>query len=130
MKPWSTQCRVAGTYSPALSIRRVRSTLGRCGMSVCGYDIEYVPALRGARGQSAYGASPHDGHGRPLAGPRGRPLIQMSSLALRDIRTAVVTIFHEIAHHRSYRAVGHAGSESAAEWYGQRMYEQFARHFI
>lgn len=130
MDPWSTHCCTAGVSSPALSLRRVRGSLGRCGMSVCGYDIEYVPALRGAHGQCAYGASPHDGSGRPLVGTRGRPLIQMSSLALRDIRTAVITIFHEIAHHRSYRAVGHAGTESAAEWYGQRKYEQFVRHSI
>jgi hypothetical protein len=54
----------------------------------------------------------------------------VSSLGLRDIQTAVVTIFHEIAHHKSYRAVGHAGSEAAAERYGQRMYEQFVRYQV
>ena len=99
-------------------------------MSVRGYDIEHIAALLGPDGRSAYGASPHNGHGRPLAGARGRPLIQVSNLALSDIRTAVVTIFHEIAHHRSYRTAGHGGSEAEAERYGQRMFEQFARHWV
>ena len=99
-------------------------------MRVRGYDIEHVARLLGADGRPAYGASPHDGHGRPLVGARGRPLIQVSSLALYDVRAAVVTIFHEIAHHRSYRAVGHGGTEAEAERYGQRRYEQFARRWV
>jgi hypothetical protein len=130
MQHRSAQLRAAGHTAPTLNIRQLRRTLGRCGMSVCGYDIERVTALLGADGRSAYGASPHDGHGRPLVGARGRPLIQMSNLALRDIRTAVVTVFHEIAHHRSYGAVGHGGAEAEAEQYGQRMYELFARHWV
>jgi hypothetical protein len=130
MRRRSAQWQAAGHTAPRLSIRQVRRTLGRCGMSVCGYDIEHVVALMGAGGRPAYGTSPHDGHGRPLCGSRGRPLIQMSSLALRDLRTAVVTIFHEVAHHQSYRAVGHGGTEAAAEQYGQRMYEQFARLWV
>jgi hypothetical protein len=130
MRRRSAQLREAGYMSPTLNVRKVTGALGRCGMSVCGYDIQYVRALLGADGLPAYGASPHDGNGRPLAGVRGRPLIQVSSLGLRDIQTAVVTIFHEIAHHKSYRAVGHAGSEAAAERYGQRMYEQFVRYQV
>lgn len=110
-----------------LNIRRLRILLGRCGMSVRDYDIEYVATLPGAGGQPAYGASRHDGHGRPLGGARGRPLVQLSDLALRDIEAAVVTTFHEIAHHRSYRSVGHAGTESEAETYGRRKYEEFVR---
>jgi hypothetical protein len=96
-------------------------------MSVRDYDIEYVAALPGSDGRPAYGASPHDGRGRPLLGTRGRPLILLSGLALVDLETAVVTIYHEIAHHRSYRKVGHAGTEAAAEMYGQRMYDEFVR---
>lgn len=130
MRQRSAQWRATGHTAATLNIRQLRRTLGRCGMSVRGYDIEHVAALLGAHGRSAYGASAHDGHGHPLLGARGRPLIQMSDLALRDIRTAVVTIFHEIAHHRSYRAVGHSGTEAEAERYGQRMYEQFARHWV
>ncbi|MET9262662.1 hypothetical protein [Amycolatopsis sp. NPDC004079] len=110
-----------------LNIRELRALLGRCGMSVSDYDIEYVAALHGADGQPAYGASPHDGCGRPLPGNRGRPLILLSDLALADLETAVVTIYHEIAHHRSYRSVGHAGTEAAAERYGWRMYSEFVR---
>ena len=130
MRKRSAQWRAAGHTEPPLNIRKVTRILGRRGMSVCGYDIQQVAALLGADGRPAYGASPHDGHSRPLLGARGRPLIQVSGLALRDIRTAVVTVFHEIAHHRSYRAVGHGGTEAAAERYGQRMYEQFARHRV
>jgi hypothetical protein len=96
-------------------------------MSVRDYDLEYVARLPSGDGRPAYGASPHDGHGRPLPGDRGRPLIQLSSLALADLETAVVTIYHEIAHHRSYRTVGHAGTEAAAEMYGRRMYDEFVR---
>ncbi|WP_256787976.1 hypothetical protein [Frankia sp. AvcI1] len=99
-------------------------------MSVRGYDIEHVPVLAGPHGLPAFGASPRDGHGRALLGPRRRPLIQVSSLGLQDIETAVVTVFHEIAHHRSYLAVGHGGSEAEAERFGQRMYDQFARHRV
>jgi hypothetical protein len=51
----------------------------------------------------------------------------LSGLALLDVETAVVTIFHEVAHHRSYRTAGHAGTEAAAESYGQRMYREFVR---
>lgn len=99
-------------------------------MSVRGYDIEHVAWLLGPDGRLAYGASPHDGLGRPLRGDGGRPLIQVSNLALRDIRTAVTTIFHEIAHHESYRTFGHGGTEAAAERYGRQMYERFARRRI
>jgi hypothetical protein len=109
------------------SIRRLRTLLGRCGMSVRDYDIDFVATLHDAAERPAYGASPHDGRGRPLSGDRGRPLIQLSSLALADLETAVVTIYHEIAHHRSFRAVGHAGTEAAAELYGRRMFSEFVR---
>lgn len=111
------------------NIRQLRALLGRCGMSVRDYDIEYVATLPGVAGQPAYGASPHDGHGRPLVGTQGRPLIQLSGLGLRNMETAVVTIFHEIAHHRSYRAVGHAGTEAEAESYGRKMYKEFLRQW-
>jgi hypothetical protein len=94
-------------------------------MSVSHYDIEQVAVLIGPDGRYAYGSSPHDGRGRPLLGARGRPLIQLSNLALPNTQTAVVTIFHEVAHHRSYRAVGHEGSEAVAEQYGQRMLAMF-----
>jgi hypothetical protein len=96
-------------------------------MSVRGYDIELIATLPGADGRPAYGVSPHDGSGRPLVGDRGRPLIQLSGLAFLDLETAVVTVFHEIAHHRSYRTAGHAGTEAAAESYGRRMYNEFVR---
>jgi hypothetical protein len=112
---------------PAVSVRQVTRILGRHGMSVRGYDIEHVPVLVGPRGHPAFGASPHDGHGQALRGPRQRPLIQVSDLALRDVETAVITIFHEVAHHRSYMTVGHGGSEAEAERFGQRMYDQFVR---
>jgi hypothetical protein len=98
-------------------------------MSVCGYDFEHVAALPGPDGQLAYGASPHNGHGRPLVGPRGRPLVLLTDLALRNTETAVITVFHEIAHHRAYRVVGHAGTEAEAETYGRRMYNEFARRW-
>jgi hypothetical protein len=98
-------------------------------MSVRGYDIEHVATLPGADGQPAYGASPHNGHGRSLVGPRGRPLVQLTDLALRNMETAVITVFHEIAHHRAYRVVGHAGTEAEAETYGRRMYIEFARRW-
>lgn len=112
-----------------LSIRQLRTWLGHCGMSVSGYDIEYVPMLQGLDGRPAYGVSPHDGRGRPLVGARGRPLIQLSGLAMRDVETAVVTLFHEIAHHRSFRAVGNGGTEAGAETYGRRMYNEFLRQW-
>lgn len=112
-----------------LNIRQLRTWLGHCGMSVSGYDIEYVATLRGVGGRPAYGASPHDGSGRALGGARGRPLIQMSGLAMRDVETAVVTLFHEIAHHRSFRSVGNGGTEADAEAYGRRMYNEFLRQW-
>ena len=130
MRHRSAQCRAACSVAPRFSIRHVTRTLGRCQLSVCGYDIEHVDELMGVGGRPAYGNSPHDGYGRPLVGMRGRPLIQMSSLALCDIQTAVVTIFHEIAHHRSYRAIGNGGTEAEAERYGQRMFEQFAHRWL
>ncbi len=111
----------------AVTISRVLHALGRCGLSVRGYDFERTPSLTGVHGLPAYGASPHDGAGRPFVGCRGRPLIQLSDRALQDTATAVTTIFHEIAHHRAYRRTGNGGTEGAAEAYGQRMYERFAR---
>jgi hypothetical protein len=116
-------CRTRST----VTIQTVTTVLGRHGLSVRSYDIERVPTLLGAHGRAAYGASPHDGFGRPLRGTRGRPLIQLSCLALRNLHTAVITIFHEIAHHRSYRTFGHPGTEADAELYGQRMYYEFTR---
>lgn len=130
MRRNSAHWRTRGDASPTLNVQKVVGLLGRCGMSVRAYDIECVTALHGTNGSPAYGASPHDGYGRPLVGRRGRPLILVSSLALKDIETAVVTIFHEIAHHRSYRVVGHCGSEAAAELFGQRKYELFARNQV
>jgi hypothetical protein len=99
-------------------------------MSVRDYNIEHIPWLLGADGRPAYGASPHDGLGRPLPGESSRPLIQVSTLALRDLRTAITTIFHEVAHHESYRAFGHGGTEAAAERYGRQMYGRFVRRWL
>jgi hypothetical protein len=112
-----------------LTVGRLRQTLGRCGMSIGRFDIEQVTALMGAGGRPAYGASPHDGRGRPILGRRGRPLILLSRMALCDMRTAVVTVFHEVAHHRSFQIAGHGGSEVEAEQYGLRMFELFAKEW-
>jgi hypothetical protein len=48
---------------------------------------------------------------------------------MRDVETAVVTLFHEIAHHRSFRVVGNGGTEADAETYGRRMYNEFLRQW-
>ena len=122
-----SQAAPGGQNGPAVSIGQVKSELGRVGMSVRDYDIEYVPEIFNGAGMPAYGNSPHTLAGAPFLGSRGRPLIEISKMGLASMDDAVATIFHEVGHHQSFAAFGHAGTEGAAEAYGQRMLAQFLR---
>ncbi|MFI0237214.1 hypothetical protein [Streptomyces sp. NPDC016845] len=109
----------------------MKSELGRAGMSVSDFDIVHVPEIRTPDG-IAFGNSPHTYDGFPMKKPRGRPLIEISDIGLRDLDEAVATIHHEIYHHRHFeltRKSGNVwgGSEEAAEEHGQRMLETFRR---
>ncbi|MEU7580330.1 hypothetical protein AB0B50_22340 [Streptomyces sp. NPDC041068] len=88
---------------PADSVRQLRMALGRRGMSVEDYDIVHVPQIDGPLGP-AFGNSPHTSDGFPMRGPRGRPVIEISDLGLRDMDEAVSTVFHETMHHHQQAA--------------------------
>jgi hypothetical protein len=93
-------------------------------MSIRNYDISYVPEIRTATGDLAYGSSSFVG-GAAEVGPRGLPLIRVSDLGLASVNDAVATIFHEAYHYETFAAFGWAGTEDAAENYGQKMLQQF-----
>lgn len=122
-----SQLAPGGQDGPPVSVDQVKMALGRAGMSVADYDIVYVPTIEAEAGMPIYGRSSHV-DGKPLPGPRGRPLIEISELGLSSMKEAVVTIFHEIYHHMSYVQRGEPGRESDAEAYGQRMWEKFERN--
>ncbi|MFF2845469.1 DUF6531 domain-containing protein [Streptomyces sp. NPDC058001] len=126
-----------GQLGPAVSIRQLKMALGRRGMSVDDYDIVHVPQIDGPLGP-AFGNSPHTTDGFPMLGPRGRPMIEISDLGLRDMDEAVSTVFHETMHHQQQAArrgmqdahngrgyVTTPGDEEMAEIYGQQMLERF-----
>lgn len=126
-----SQKRPGGQFGPAVRIDQVKSELGRAGMSVSEYDITHTSTIRTPDG-IAFGNSPHTVDGFPMRGPRGRPLIEISDIGLRDLEEAVATIHHEIYHHKHFELTRRSlnpwgGSEEAAEDYGQRMLEQFKR---
>ncbi|WP_278264282.1 RHS repeat-associated core domain-containing protein [Nocardia sp. AG03] len=111
-------------------IERIKMMLGRAGMSVKDYDIEYHPEIRDRLGtDSIWGDSPHDGGGRPNLGERGRPLIQLSEKAFDSDETLITTIFHEIYHHKQFRMSPYSmgGLEGNAESYGKSMYQEYIR---
>jgi hypothetical protein len=54
-------------------------------------------------------------------------VIEISDMGLADMDTAVLTIFHEIYHHRMNATWGVPGLESAAERYGESMLGMFRR---
>ena len=119
-----SQLAPGGQDGPAVSIDQVKMALGRAGMSVADYDIVYVPSFEADAGVSGYGRSSHI-DGKPMLGPRGRPLIEISAMGLSSMKEAVVTIYHEIYHHLSYLHRGEPGRESDAEAYGLMMWEKF-----
>jgi hypothetical protein len=103
--------------------------VGRAGMSVDNYDVEYVPEILDGMGNPVYGRSPTQGLFRPFQsaelGPRGLPLIQITDLGLSDMNEAVATLFHEVYHQQMLAAFGWTGTEAAAEDFGQRMLSLF-----
>ncbi|WP_431313334.1 putative T7SS-secreted protein [Streptomyces antnestii] len=126
-----SQNKPGGQHGPAASIDHVKAELGRAGMPVSDYDIVHVPEIRTPDG-IAFGNSPQTMDGFPMKGPRGRPLIEISDIGLRDLHEAVATINHEIYHHKHFELTRKSvnpwgGSEDAAEEYGQRMLDQFRR---
>ncbi|MEU4813212.1 DUF6531 domain-containing protein [Nocardia fluminea] len=111
-------------------ISRIKQILGRAGMSVSEYDIEYHPRIDNGSGPSAvWGNSPHDGTGSPNLGDRGRPIIQLSERAFTSDEELITTIFHEIWHHKQFKmdADSMGGTEAAAETYGKKMYQEYLR---
>lgn len=126
-----SQNRPGGKWGPAVSIEQLKMELGRAGMPVSEYDIVHKSTIRTPDG-TAFGNSPHMMDGRPMVGPRGLPLIEISDIGLRDLDEAVATVNHEIYHHKHFeltRKSGNpwGGSEEAAEGYGQRMLDKFNR---
>ena len=115
-----------------VSISQVKQALGRAGMSVRNYDIEHVAQIEDIGGGLIFGRSGFVGDAI-TAGPRGRPLIEITDLGLSPangrnaMENAVATIQHEIFHHKSFLASGgqHMGTESAAEAYADAMLEIF-----
>lgn len=104
--------------------------LGRAGMSVSNYDIVHVPVIRTTSDDlPAYANSPIDGSGMPNPGPRGWPLILISDMALVDMDTAVVTVFHEVYHQQMYATWPNSlsGTHSGADLYGEAMLDLFRR---
>jgi hypothetical protein len=93
-------------------------------MSVSRFDIEHVPEILQPSGDLAYGSSSFVG-GSVELGSRGLPLIRISDLGLSSMNDAVATIFHEAYHIDQFGAFGSAGTEDAAESYGQRMLQMF-----
>jgi hypothetical protein len=108
------------------SLKRVKSELGRMGMSVSHYDIEHVPHIPDPNGLPAFGRTSIVGD-QLVTGRRGRPLIQISDMGLSSRENAIQTIFHEEFHVKSFQRHGHLGSEADAELHGARMLEEFER---
>ena len=123
----ASQAAPGGRLGPAVSLKEVKTALGKARMSVKEYDIEHVPVILDIYGFRAFGRSTHDGSGVPALGRRGRPLIEVSDRALSSMEEAVTTIYHEIHHHRQYRLTGDGGPERAAEEFGREMYKVFQK---
>ena len=111
-----SQAAPGGQVGPPVSLRQVKMDLGRANMSVADYDIVHVPQILDGVGRPAFGATSIIG---------GKPTISISDLGLSSRSEAVGTIFHEIAHARSFLRTGHGGTESAAAEFGQRMLQRF-----
>jgi len=56
-----------------------------------------------------------------------KPVIKISDLGLKDMDTAVKTVFHEIYHANQFVQTGLGGFENAAEVYGMKMLKLFLR---
>jgi hypothetical protein len=117
-----SQSAPGGQRGPGVSIKSLRMAMGRAGMSVKDYDIQYAENIAGVNGEPAYGASPYTASGAPMMNDAGQPIIEISRMGLSDMPTATQTILHELYHQNMLSTTGYPGLESDAEGYAQEMY--------
>jgi hypothetical protein len=116
--------KVIGTNPVRVS--QLKQALGRAGLSVSKYDIQYESIILDLEGNPAYGKMIDIGLGTDVGrGATGKPLIYISDLGLSSMDEAVKTIFHEINHIETILKLGRNSSEEIADAFGEKMLQIF-----
>jgi hypothetical protein len=113
----------------AVSLKRLRNTLGRAGVSPKPYSLRKVSkaelkALKeaGADVDHIYGWVARDGAGNLVRDFRGRPIITFTEKGLSSLEEAVKTFGHEVKHIKDFAAGLKTSSEALAELAGEQLW--------
>ncbi|MCG8423435.1 MAG: DUF4157 domain-containing protein [Proteobacteria bacterium] len=112
-----------------VSIKRLRNTLGRAGVSPSPYhlrrasksDLKALEAS-GADTSNIYAWVSRDGTGQALKDHRGRPIITFTAKGLSSLKEAVQSFGHEVQHLKDF-AAGRGTTEAGAEKAGEELWE-------
>jgi hypothetical protein len=113
-----------------VSLKRLRTTLGRSGVSPSGYHLRKatkvdLDALRaaGTDPSSVYAWVSRDGNNILAMDARGRPVMTFTDKGLSSLEEAVKSFGHEAKHIKDFAAGMTSSSEALAEKAGEELWE-------
>jgi hypothetical protein len=113
-----------------VSLKRLRMTLGRSGVSPSGYHLRKaakadLDALRsaGTDPSTVYAWVSRDGNNVLLVDARGRPVITFTEQGLSSLEEAVKSFGHEAKHIQDFAAGMATSNEALAEQAGEELWE-------
>lgn len=113
-----------------VSLKRLRETLGRSGVSPSGYHLRKatkadLDALRaaGTDPSSVYAWVSRDGNNVMAMDARGRPVMTFTAKGLSSLEEAVKSFGHEAKHIKDFAAGMTTSSEALAEKAGEELWE-------
>ena len=117
-----------------VSLKRLRNTLGRSGVSPSGYHLRKatkadLDALRasGTDPSTVYAWVSRDGAGVMTLDAKGRPVITFTEKGLSSLEEAVKSFGHEAKHIKDFAAGIASSSEALAEKAGEELWELVKR---
>jgi len=113
----------------AISLKRLRITLGRAGVSPKKYKLQKVSKAEikklkeaGVDVENIFGWISRDGTGKMITDFRGRPIINFTEKGLSSLEQAVITYGHEVKHIKDFAAGLKTSSEALAELAGEKLW--------
>lgn len=117
-----------------VSLKRLRNTLGRSGVSPSGYHLRKatkadLDALRagGTDPSTVYAWVSRDGAGVMTVDAKGRPVMTFTEKGLSSLEEAVKSFGHEAKHIKDFAAGMTTSSEALAEKAGEELWELVKR---
>lgn len=120
--------KIAAETAP-VSIKQLRITLGRAGVSPSPYHLRKASAAdlkalteAGDDPVRIYAWVSRDGTGKAITDHRGRPIITFTEKGLSSLQEAVTSFGHEVQHLKDF-AAGRGTTEAGAEKAGEQLWE-------